>query len=163
MAHLVVDAQATMTLQAAEGLLDLPAPGLDRKALAADRADQFGTDAVAAQEVRRVVAGEAAIQPDQQAGGVRIEIRREGMDGIAILHVGRDHPHPERIALGVDHQHALAAIDGSTVDPVRAAEPARAGGPVGTFLLASYPRGPRCGPVFTLCVSMIAAAGRRVR
>ena len=58
------------------------------KSLAADRADQFGTDAVAAQEVRRIVAGKAAIEPDQQQGGVRIEIRREGMDGIAIPHCG---------------------------------------------------------------------------
>src|SRR3954451_17412338 len=31
------------------------------------------------------------------------------------------------------------------------------------FLPASYPRGPRCGPVLTLCVSMIAAVGRRFR
>src|SRR5690242_4295516 len=45
-ARLVVDAQATVALQATEGLLDLPPPRLDDEALAADRADELPDDAV---------------------------------------------------------------------------------------------------------------------
>jgi hypothetical protein len=55
----------------------------------------------------------------------RIAIWRKGMESIAVLYIARHHPHPERIALGVDHQHTLSAIDGRAVDPVRAAEPTR--------------------------------------
>src|SRR3712207_5864244 len=43
-AGLVVDPRGPVALQAAEGLLDLPAPWLELEALAARRADEFGTD-----------------------------------------------------------------------------------------------------------------------
>src|SRR4028118_1727765 len=48
----------------------------------------------------------APAEPNQEAGAVGGEIRGEGAQGIAILHaVGRDYPHAQRIALGVDHRH----------------------------------------------------------
>src|SRR5689334_9976178 len=49
-AHLVVDAQAAVALQATERLLDLPAPRLDDEAPAAVGADEFLDDAVAGEE-----------------------------------------------------------------------------------------------------------------
>ncbi len=101
--RLVVDPQAAVALQAAERLLDLPAPGLDLEPLAADGADQRGGDAVGMQEGSRVVAGEGAIQLDQEQGRMPVEIRGEGMERIAILHVGRHDLYPERVALGIDH------------------------------------------------------------
>src|SRR5437868_5973298 len=50
-AHLVVDAQAAVALQAAERLLDLPAPRLDDEAPAAGGADEFPDDAVAGEQL----------------------------------------------------------------------------------------------------------------
>src|SRR4051794_8696672 len=49
-ARLVVDPQAAVALQAAEGLLDLPAPLLELEARAAPDPDDLGGDAVAVQE-----------------------------------------------------------------------------------------------------------------
>jgi hypothetical protein len=69
------------------------------------------------------------------------------------------HDQPQRQAQRVGEQVPLAAIDGRAVDPVRAAEPARGGGPVGTFLPASKPRGPPASVVLTLWLSMIPAVG----
>ena len=66
---------------------------------------------MALEESSRVVASEAAVEPRQQEGGMCIEIGGEGAQGIAILDIGRDHPHRKRIALGIDHQHALPAFD----------------------------------------------------
>jgi hypothetical protein len=62
-AHLVVDPEPAVALQAAEGLLDLPAPGLDLEALAPRSADDLGGDAVALEEGSLVVAGGAAVEP----------------------------------------------------------------------------------------------------
>src|SRR3954463_9469706 len=50
-AHLVVDAQAAVALQATERLLDLPAPRLADEAPSADRADELLDDAVAGEEL----------------------------------------------------------------------------------------------------------------
>ena len=69
MAHLVIDAQAAIALEAAEGLLDLPAPGLDPEPLAAGGADQLGGNAMGTEKGGWVIAGEGAIQPNQQQGG----------------------------------------------------------------------------------------------
>ena len=63
------------------------------------------------QEGSRVVAGEGAIQPDQEQGRRAVEIGGEGMERIAVPQVGRHDLYPERVALGVDHQHASAAFD----------------------------------------------------
>ena len=68
-AHLVVGPRTPVALQAAEGPLDLPAPGLDLEPLAAGGADQFGGDAMGTEEGGRIIAGEGAIQPNQQQGG----------------------------------------------------------------------------------------------
>lgn len=130
MTDLVIDAQAAVVLQAAEGLLDLPAPGLDLEPLTATAADQLGRDALGAKESGGIIAGEAAVEPNQEQRGVQLEIRGEGVEGIAVLHIRRDHPQAQGIALDVDHQHPLPAIDGRAVDPVRAAarnRPAKAG------------------------------------
>jgi hypothetical protein len=56
--------------------------------------------------------------------------------------VGRHDLHPERVALGVDHQHALAAFD---------------------LLVGVVPARATLRAVRTLCVSMMAAVGRRLR
>src|SRR5436305_12848088 len=62
-AHLVVDAQAAVALQATERLLDLPAPRLDDEAPAADRADEFPDDAVAGEQLAAALGGEAEVHP----------------------------------------------------------------------------------------------------
>src|SRR4051794_9294384 len=62
-AHLVVDAQAAVALQATERLLDLPAPRLDDEALAADRADELPDHAVAGEELAAALGGEAEVHP----------------------------------------------------------------------------------------------------
>src|SRR4051794_14842780 len=49
-ARLVVDPQAAVALQAAEGLLDLPAPLLELEARAVPDPDDLGGDGVAVQE-----------------------------------------------------------------------------------------------------------------
>jgi hypothetical protein len=88
-ARLVVDAQAAVALEAAEGLLDLPATRLDPEALAAAGADDLRGDAVGLQESARAVAGEAAIEPGQEEGrGVGGEVGGERPRGIAVLDIG---------------------------------------------------------------------------
>src|SRR4051794_5263633 len=69
-AHLVVDAQAAVALQATERLLDLPAPRLDDEAPAANRADEFPDDAVAGEELAAALGGEAEAHPGQAQRGV---------------------------------------------------------------------------------------------
>jgi hypothetical protein len=66
-----------------------------------------------------IITGEGAVQPDQQQRGMHLKIGGESMQSIAVLHVGRDHLHVQRITLRVDQQHALPAIDGRAIDPVR--------------------------------------------
>src|SRR3954462_7790029 len=60
-ARLVVDPQAAVALQAAEGLRDLPAPFLELEARAVPGPDDLGGDGVAVQEGLGLVAGEAAV------------------------------------------------------------------------------------------------------
>src|SRR5207253_4199436 len=64
-AHLVVDAQAAVALQAAERLLDLPAPRLDDEALAADRADELLDHAVAGEPLAAALRGDAEVHPGE--------------------------------------------------------------------------------------------------
>ena len=78
---------------------------------------------------------------------------------VPVLDVGGVDDEPQRQAQRVGEQVPLAAIDVSGVDPVRAAEPARPGGPVRTFLLVSRPRGPPASLVLTLWLPMMAAEG----
>src|SRR5215213_10852844 len=154
-ARLVVDAQAPEALQAAEGLLGLPAAGLGLEALAAWRADNLGGDAVTLKESARIVAGEAAVEPDKEEGGVEGEIRGDALQRrVAILCVGRHHPHAERIALRVDHQHPLAALD--RLVGVVAPRPALRSG-------LRAPRGDDRGRRPALPASREAAAGRQNR
>jgi hypothetical protein len=61
------------------------------------------------QEGGRILTGKAAVQPDEEERRVRLQIRAEGVQGVAILRVSRYHPHAERIALRVDHEHPLPA------------------------------------------------------
>src|SRR3954453_6835914 len=77
-AHLVVDAQAAVALQATERLLDLPTPRLDDEALAADRADELPDDAVAGEELTAALGGEAEVHPGQAQRGGGGEGRAEG-------------------------------------------------------------------------------------
>src|SRR6476619_1354963 len=77
-AHLVVDAQAAVALQATERLLDLPAPRLDDEAPAAGGADEFPDDAVAGEELAAALGGEAEVHPGEAQRGVGGEVRREG-------------------------------------------------------------------------------------
>lgn len=68
--------------------------------------------------------------------------RHEGGERVTVLDVGRHHPQTERAPPTSTISTRLRPL---------------------TFLFASYPLGPRCGPVLTLKVSMIAAVGRRLR
>jgi hypothetical protein len=108
-ASLVIDTQAPVPLQEAEGLLDLSTPRLDLEALAARCAEHLARDAAGMQEGGRILTGKAAVQPDEEERRVRLQIRAEGVQGVAILRVSRYHPHAERIALRVDHEHPLPA------------------------------------------------------
>src|ERR1700750_1077091 len=97
-ARLVVDAQATVALQATEGLLDLPPPRLDDEAPAADRADELPDDAVAGEELAAALGGEAEVHPGEAQRGVGGEVRREGGERVPVLHVGRHYAGAERVA-----------------------------------------------------------------
>jgi hypothetical protein len=57
-AALVIDQQAPVALETAEGLLDLPPAWLDREARLVPAPDQFQGDAVASQSGRGALAGE---------------------------------------------------------------------------------------------------------
>ena len=70
-------------------MVDTQGDPLGVQVVSADGADQRGGDAVGLQEGSRVVAGEGAIQPDQEQGRMPVEIGGEGMERVAVLHVGR--------------------------------------------------------------------------
>jgi hypothetical protein len=53
---------------------------------------------VTLEEGARLVAGEAAVEPDQEEGGMGGEVRGEALQRVAVLGVGRHHPRAERIA-----------------------------------------------------------------
>lgn len=83
-------------------------------------------------------AGVAAIGEDvAQPGESMADRRQQQRRAVAILDVGWVHGGRDQQPVGIGQDMALAAIDGSAVDPVRAAEPTRAGGSVGIFLPAS--------------------------
>lgn len=65
---------------------------------------------MAVQEGLRVVASEAAVEPDQQERGMGGAIGCQGEQGAVPVHIRRDGADTERMALGVDHQHPLAAL-----------------------------------------------------
>jgi hypothetical protein len=89
----------------------LPAPRLDHEAPPAEGADEFLDDAVAGEELVAALCGEAEVHPGEAQRGMGGEVRCQGGERVAVLHVGRHHLHPERIALCVDHQHPLPALD----------------------------------------------------
>ena len=55
--------------------------------------------------------GIAVLHIGRDQRGVNGEIGRQRAQRLVIVPVGRDHPHAERIALRVDHRHPLAALD----------------------------------------------------
>jgi hypothetical protein len=81
---LVIDAQTAVALEAAESLLDLPAPRLDLEATAARGADHLADDAPGVQKSGWTIAGKAAVQPDEEEGRMRLQIGAEGMQGVAV-------------------------------------------------------------------------------
>jgi len=110
-AHLVIDPEPAVALQAAKGLLRLPAPLLEPEAVAVPDPDDLDRDAVAVEERLGLVPGEAAIEPDQEQRGMGGQITGQGAQRPVLVHVGRDDAQAKRITLAVDQQHALAAFD----------------------------------------------------
>ncbi|MDF2782286.1 MAG: recombinase, partial [Geminicoccaceae bacterium] len=88
-----------------------PAAREHDEALAAGRADEFPGHAVAGEERAAAACGKAEVHPGEPQRGMRLEIGPKRVERVAVLHVGRYHPDAERIALDIDHQHALAALD----------------------------------------------------
>src|SRR5919205_2480425 len=141
-AHLVVAAQAAVALPATERLLDLPAPRLDGEARTAGGPTSSWTMPWrASSSPQRSAAKPRSIQARRRAGwaarsGARAASASRACTSAGTARTPSGSPSPSTIS--------------TRLRPL-------------TFLWASYPRGPRCGPVLTLWASMIAAVGRRFR
>ena len=96
-----------------------------------------------ARKLAAALGGEAEVHPGQAQRGVGGEVRREGGERVA---VPARRPAPPARRAGRPRRRPSAPACGPSPS-----------------CAASYPRGPRCGPVLTLWVSMIAAVGRRFR
>ena len=105
----MVDQQAPVALETAEGLLDFPPACLDREARLVPAPDQFQVDAVASQRGRGTLAGEGKVGPDL-AQVARRQLRLDEDRGVPVLDRGRHDAQRLEQTLGVGQQHALAAL-----------------------------------------------------
>ena len=140
MSCLEVLGEAAIAVEPSERALDDPASGQQLEALGAVGSldDLQRPRAECGQRGLQLGAGIAAVGEDVAQPGESVADRGEQRHCPgAVLDVGRAHAGRDQQPIGIGQDVALPAIDGRAVDPVRAAEPARPGGPVGIFLPAS--------------------------
>src|SRR3954452_9933061 len=105
----MVDLKAPVTLQAAEGLLDLPPARLDREASLVLAPDQLERNAVALQRGRGALAGEGEVGPDL-AQMPRCQLGPDQGRRVAVLY-RRGHDAQRRDeARAVGQEHALVLV-----------------------------------------------------
>lgn len=111
--HLVVLAQASVSLEPPEGAFHDPSLGQDHEARHVVAAlDDFQNPAPELSRPVDQLSGIAAIGPDQlQPGEAAFEFGQHQLGSIAVLNVGRMHHHGQHQAEGVYDDMTLAAVD----------------------------------------------------